>query len=477
MTGSLINRRLLPLPMIAALLTGCATTGGSYRVPAVDAPPAFAAQPAGMTSTAVEARWWQVFADPVLDGLITRALDANPDARIALARVKEARALAGVARSDRLPSGSAGAAYQRRRLADFQRLGVLPRTVDQFSASAEVGWELDLFGRVQRSVDAAEAELGGAGALLAASRVTVMADVASRYVDLRTAQAQLRLADAARANAARILDMARHQAEAGTGSALDVLAAESRLREVSAAVPTHVRDVAVARHALAVLLGEAPQAFSVPDASQQAPIVQQVAVGTPAELLRRRPDIRAAERALAATSARAGMARAELFPRLGITGFIGLLAGGIGNLFTGGALAMSAGPTMSWSLFDLPRLKSQVGAADARTEAALIVYHRTVLDALRETEDALVSLGAVQAMLQQQSARVAASREALRLMTARFAEGEGERVDVLAAEGALIEAQAALSAVQAQHHQAVIAVHRALGGGWDPAAKRTVAGV
>ena len=465
----MLRTRILASVTPLALLAGCATAGADY-VPPTNAPAAsYAAQPAGVISSDVELRWWRSFDDPELDRLISRALANNLDAKLAVARLEEARALARAARTQRLPSGGADASYQRRRLADVERFGTAPRDGNVFSVGADARWEADLFGRVRRSVEAAEAEVGGADALLQSARAAVTADVASRYFDLRGAQAALRVAEASIANQRRSLDVTRRLTAAGAGARLDIVRAEAELRAVEATVPDIRRGAAVARHALAVLLGEQPQGFAGPVASPSAnlPEVTNIAVGTPSDLLRRRPDIRAAERALAAASARAGAARAELFPQVRLTGFIGLLAGSLGNLISGGALSFGAGPAVSWGVFDLPRLRAQVGAADARTEAALVNYHSTVLGALREVEDALVTYGAVRDEMARLAARAEASREAARLTGIGFREGVGQYLDVLVAERSRVEAEAALVEAQAQHLLSVVGVYRALGGGWE----------
>lgn len=452
-----------------ALLAGCATGGADYVPPATNPVSAFAAQPTGIVSSDVEIGWWRNFNDPDLDQLIARALASNLDAKLALARLEEARAVAGASRAERLPSGGAEAAYQRRRLANLERFGFAPREGDVFSVDANARWEVDLFGRVQRSVEAAEAEVGGATALLRSARAAVAADVASRYFDLRGAEAALRVAEVSIANQRRSLEVIRNLARAGAGARLDIVRAEAQLRAVEATVPDLQREAAVSRNALAVLLGEPPQEFRAPAASQSAelPQVTNIAIGTPADLLRRRPDIQAAERALAAASARAGAARAELFPQVQLSGLIGLLAGSLGDLFSGGALSFAAGPSISWGVFDLPRLRAHVGAADARTDGALVNYHRTVLGALREVENALVTYGSVREELARLAARVEASREAARLAQIGFREGVGQYLDVLDAERSQVEAEAALVDAQARHLLSVVGIYRALGGGWE----------
>lgn len=461
------RRHLAPLLALTAL-AGCATAGADYTPPAASVPSAFVSEPAGVDQTAIEARWWRTFGDPELDRLITSALAANLDAKLAVARLAEARALAGAARAERLPGGGADASYQRRRLADLERFGTAPRGGDVLRLGTAADWEIDLFGRVGRSIEAAEAEVGGAAAVLRAARVAVAADVANRYFELRGGEAALTVARNAIANQRRSLEVTRKLADAGAGARLDIVRAEAQLRAVEATVPDIERQIAVARNALAVLLGEPPQFFAGPATPPgDLPQLASLSVGTPEALLRRRPDIAAAERRLAAANARAGAARAELFPSVRLTGFIGLLAGGLGSLVSGGALAFSAGPALDWGVFDLPRLRAQVGAADARTDAALIDYRRTVLNALREVEDALVAYGAIRTQMARLAEQTTASREAARLASIGFREGEGQYLEVLDAERTLVEAEAGLIEAQARHLLSVVGIYRALGGGWE----------
>lgn len=459
--------RLSPALLLIGLAS-CATPGHDYASPSFDAPDAFAAASAGVSDAAVEAAWWSVFGAPALNGLIAEALAANLDARLALARLEEARALSGVARAGLLPGGGVDASYQRRRFADVERFGSLSRGGDSVRLGAEAGWEIDLFGRVRRSIEAAEAEVGGAEALLRAARVAIAADVASRYVELRSNEAGLEIARRQIEVQRRSLELTRKLERAGAGARFDIVRAEAQLRAVEATLPPYEQRIATARHALAVLLGQTPQELILPTTPiSNFPQITQISVGTPGDLLRRRPDIAAAERSLAAATARQGVAEAELFPSVRLTGFIGLLAGGFGSLLSGDAFAFSAGPALDWGVFDLPRLRAQVRVADARTDAALVSYHRAVLVALRDVEDALAVYGAVRQRLARLSEQVIASREAARLASVRFRAGEGQFLDVLDAERTLYEAEGTLVDARAQHLLSVVGIHRALGGGWQ----------
>lgn len=461
--------RLSPALLLIGL-AGCATAGHDYFPPPLEAPVAYAAQPAGVSNNSIETAWWSLFRDPALDALITEALAANLDARLAVARLDEARALARVSRAGLLPSGSVGASYQRRRLADTERPGGQARESDTLRLGAEVSWEIDLFGRVRRGAEAAGAEVGGAEALLRSARAAVVADVASRYFELRGNEAALTTAHRQVEIQRRSVELTRKLEAAGAGARFDIIRAEARLSAVEAVLPQHEQRISAAHNALAVLLGRPPQGFKGPGPSApgtKLPQVAKISVGTPAELLRRRPDIAAAERTLAATHARLGIARADLFPTVRLTGFIGLLTGGFGSLFTSGALAFSGGPALDWGVFDMARLRAQVGVADARADAALIEYHRTVLTALREVEDALSAYGAVRTRLASLTEQATASREAARMASVRFREGEGQYLDVLEAERTLYEAEAMLIDARAQHLVTVVEIYRSLGGGWE----------
>lgn len=456
------------LSLLAVFLAGCTTAGVDYAPPKTAPVTGYASQPSGVTGAEAEARWWRVFADPALDQLISQALSANLDAKLALARLEETRALARGTRTQRLPNGGLDSSYQRRRFADVERPDGAPRNGDVFKVGGRANWEIDLFGRVRRSVEAAEADVGGAAALLRGARAAVAADVAARYFELRGAEAALRVAQLSITNQERSLDVTRKLAAAGAGTRLDTVRADGQLRAVEAKVPPIEQQIAKSRHALAILLGQSPQNFAVPVGPSRAlPQVASIAIGSPDAMLRRRPDIQAAERVLAAASARAGAARAELFPSVRLTGALSLLAGGLGNLVSGGALSLAAGPTLQWSVFDLPRLRAQVAVSDARTDAALINYHRTVLGALREVEDSLVTYGAIRSRLGQLSEQTAANREAARMVLIRFRAGEGQYLDVLDAQRTLVEAEAALVEEQAQHLISIVELYRALGSGGE----------
>ena len=310
----------------AALLSACAV-GPDYRAPDTAATPFVAAQGAGVNEQPFEAAWWEQFRDPTLDGLIERALTDDLDLRIALARVEEARAFLGAARRDRWPAVSTEIARTESRQ---QQPGLSTERVDveSYDAGFATLWELDLFGRVRRGVEAATADADAAVAGLRDAQVLVAAEVARNYVELRGAQKRLAVARANLGYQQETLELTRVRLELGRGSELDVASAAARRAATEATIPPLVAAETIAANRLAVLLGERPGALNAELAPREiAPHLTTIAVDSPAALLQRRPDIRAAERELAAATARIGVAKADLFPRLSLSGFIGFVAG------------------------------------------------------------------------------------------------------------------------------------------------------
>lgn len=460
--------RHFPVMGAALLLAGCAaTTTPRPAIVAAAVPPSFGLQPAGISPEEVERRWWAQFRDPVLDALVTRALANNLAARIAAARVEEARALMRAAGAARLPTGGVDASVQQRRFSEAETFGQPARSATVIQLGTSASWEADLFGRTRRGIEAARAELGGAEALLAAARASVIADVAANYLELRASEAGQRVALEAVRTQQRSLATIQKLVRAGSVSRLDLVRAEAEVRSAEARLPDFERRSRIAANAIAVLIGEAPQTFALAEGTRTGPGgLTRLSIGSPAELLRRRPDVLAAERQVAALSARAAASRADLFPSVRITGVLQLITTSIGNLFTGRALSFATGPSISWSLFDLPRLRAQVGAADARTEGAIANYQATVFRALGEVEDALAAYQAVQQELVVLQRQVTASQEAARLAEIGFRYGEGDFLGVLDAKRQAVSARAALVQAEGRHLLSIVGVYRALGGGW-----------
>ncbi len=457
---------------LAASLAACAV-GPDYREPATAATPFVAAPGAGVDEQPFEAAWWEQFRDPTLDQLIERALADDLDLAIALARVEEARAFLGGARRDRWPAVSTEIARTESRQ---QQPGFSNERVERESYDAGFAtlWELDLFGRVRRSVEAAGAEADAAVASLRDAQVLVAAEVARTYVELRGAQKRLRVARANLGYQQETLDLTRVRLELGRGSELDVASAAARFAATEATIPRLIAAETIAANRLAVLLGERPGALAAELTFREvAPHLTTLAVDSPAALLQRRPDIRTAERELAAATARIGVAKADLFPRLSLSGFIGFVAGDASELGESASRAWSLSPVLSWAGFDSGTY-ARIAAAEARTAGALASYELTVLRALEETENAFATYGSERQRLGSVVEQATASRTAAELARIQYREGALDFLRLLAAERTLLQAEYEVATAETSLNSSVVLIYKALGGGWEAAPPTTL---
>ncbi len=459
--------------VLPALLAGCAAVGPDYAPPASQLPASFGTPAAGLEAGAVEVAWWRSFDDPALTALIARALAANHDVGIAAARLEEAKALLGERRQDFLPRGGAALGYENRRLSEAQAVPGQPRQVSSYRGAVDASWEIDLFGRVRRSVEAAQAQAGSREALLRGVQAGVAAAVAATWFELRGLEAERAVAADTRQSQRDSLGLVERLVSAGSASEFDRLRAEALLRHVEVAVPELERRHAASRNALAILLGEAPQTFTPPVAApaRDALAVREIAVGDPVALLSRRADIAAAERALAAAAARIGVETAGLYPEIQVQGSIGFVAGDLDAMHGSGALSGFFGPVIRWSFLDGGRVRARIAASEARSKEALIAYDQTVLRALQETDDAFHAYGAAGRTLALRLQEAAAQREAARLAGLRFSQGEGVYLEVLDAQRADFASRRALAVARTQQRLAVVSIYKALGGGWEVCAQ------
>jgi multidrug efflux system outer membrane protein len=452
---------------LAALVSACAV-GPDYRAPETAATPFVAAPAAAVDEQPFEAAWWEQFQDPVLDGLIERALTDDLDLRIALARVEESRAFLGAARRDRWPGVSAEIARTESRA---QQPGFTTDRVDveSYDAGLATLWELDLFGRVRRGAQAAGAEADAAVADLRDAQVLVAAEVARNYVELRGAQKRLRVARQNLGYQQETLELTRVRLELGRGSELDVASAAARRAATEATIPPLVAAETIAANRLAVLLGERPGGLAAELGFREIePHLTTLAVDSPAALLKRRPDIRAAERQLAAATARIGVAKADLFPRLTLSGFIGFVAGDADELGEGTSRAWSLSPVLSWAGLERGTYAG-VAVAEARASAALASYELTVLRALEETENAFATYGSHRQRLASVVEQATASRSAAELARIQYREGALDFLRLLDAERTLLQAEDEVAAAEANLNASVVLIYKALGGGWEAA--------
>ncbi|MDP3853915.1 efflux transporter outer membrane subunit [Phenylobacterium sp.] len=454
-------------PLVLALSLAACAVGPKYETPAT--PPAVFhnADPTAFAAANPEAAWWRQFEDPILDELIAKALSANLDLRIAVARVAEARALFTDARLEQLPRATVGA----RETVSKQQPGSGEVRVDSetYQLGFDAAWELDLFGRVRHGVDAAKAEKGAAEADLRDAQVTVAAEVARTYFELRGAQTRLAVARRNLDTQCDTVRITQVRFDVGRSDPIDVASAQARLSAVEATIPALVTSERQAAHRLAVLVGQRPgalEAVLVPREAPPKPRARQIAIGEASDLLRRRPDVQAAERRLAAETARTGVAAADLFPRVRITGFVGFLAGDLSALGEGASRAWSVTPAVSWPGLDLGGARARLRAQEARNGASLAVYDRTVLRTLEDVENALVAYGQRQAQLRSLTDQASASRRAAELARVRYQEGVIDFLVLLDAERTLLAAEDAVSVAETAANTDVAAVYKALGGGW-----------
>src|SRR5215467_5000634 len=449
---------------------GCAV-GPDHRAPALTLPGAWGQRDQlGVTSTTPDlTAWWRRFGDPVLDTLIDRAVAKNVDLRIALANVQEARALRGVAGADQFPAINASGAYSR--VKDSESTRTLPPGFDPehhlFLVGLDASWELDIWGRVRRSVEAADATLEATEDNRRDALVIVLAEVARNFVELRSAQQRILIAQDNIQTQQEVVDLTRARFDAGLATDVDVSQARALLATAQAQVPAlrAARDQAI--HRLAVLVGDAPANLldelrridRIPAALPSVPI------GLPSELVRRRPDVRRVERELAAATARVGVATADLFPRFSLTGTLGVAAIDAGKLFTGASRFSSIGPEMVWPIFAGGRIRANIRVQNARQEAALARYEQTVLGALEETENALVAYGEEHARQQRLGEAVDASQVALTLSRELYVRGLVDFLTVLDNQRSLYTAQDQRVQSEQTLIVSLIAIYKALGGG------------
>jgi multidrug efflux system outer membrane protein len=460
-----VIQHLKAATIIAALsfAAGCGARV-PYQAPAT--PPANVTQvdPALFTDRPYDPRWWTQFDDPILEALEDQALRANLDVRTAVARVSQARAVFDETKRDRYPKVTVGAYVD-------QREQVIPGFTDEpirtstYRAGFDAFWEIDLFGRVQSAVRAASATAASVSAMLDAVRVTVAAEVARNYFELRGFQQQLAVAERSLANQQETLRLTRVRRDAGVGEEQDVASASARVAAIEASFPPLRTAIAARRHRLAVLAGQRPGELTV-DLSVRAytPIAKALPLGDPAMLLQRRPDIRAAERNIAAAAAREGVAAADLFPRISISGVLGFLAGR-GSMFgSADSRAWAVTPALSWAGFDLGSARARLRGAKAGTEEVVAEYEQTVLQALEETENALVAYGQEQERLVKLGDQARESTRAAAIARARYREGVADFLALLDAERTQLQAEDAVAQAEAGVFTGVVAVYKAFGG-------------
>ncbi len=461
--------RSLVLVTLTLTLTACAARR-PYQSPVVEPATIATADAAVATTEPLVARWWEQFDDPVLDAAISRALEANHDIRLAVARVDQARAFSDEVDRDRLPTVPVGAAIDRRDQA-IPGFSDDRRGVSTYRAGFDAFWELDLFGRVRSQIRAAEANAEQFEASLDDARVSVAAEVGRNYFELRGLQQQLSVAEQSLTNQRETLRITTVRRDAGLGEEQDVASAAARVAAIEATLPGLRFALRQREYRIAVLLGRRPDALGL-DLAPRAypPLARALAIGDPSDVLRRRPDIRAAERRLASVAALEAVAAADLYPRVTITGFLGFLAGR-GSLFgSADSRAWAITPALSWAGFDLGSARDRLRGAGAATREAVVRFELAVLTALEETATALARYREEQQRLVKLSDQARESARAADIARARYREGAVDFLTLLDAERTELQARDAVAQAEATVFTSVVSLYKALGGVPGPAA-------
>lgn len=457
---------------IALLTTGCAL-GPNYARPAIVVPDAFrttAAEASTESASLADTPWFDVFKDDTLTALIRTALERNFDVRVAAERVIQARERFRIERSPLFPTVDAGVTGTSNNRSEVGAVVVpagVPRRIDSVRVDAGVAWEADVWGRLRRMNEAARARYLATEDARRGVLTTLIADVSDTYLRLRSLDAQLLIAQRTRDIAAdgyRLTDLRRMR---GVATALDVRQAEQLQFTAAGQISSLERAIVQTENALSVLLGQAPGDIARGRAIEEIPTMPSIPAGVPASLLGRRPDIREAEQRLIAANAEIGVARAELFPRISLTGALGIESRSLSNVLSSRAGLFSVIGDATAPIFNGGRLRANVRLAESEQRELVINYERAIYDALRDVSDALVGYRKTGEQRQTQEQLVASLRDASRLSTQRYQGGLDSYLQVLDSQRTLFQSELGLATLQQQELSAIVEVYRALGGGWD----------
>ena len=485
-----MNLRMILAGAGMMALAAC-TVGPNYRPPAASVPAAFV-EPQGPAGTSVDpATWWQAFGDPTLDTLVARALADNPDMGIAASRVRQARLeeIAAGAAGKPVVNASANASHiEFSKNAGFSQLArafsgggdaggtgtttgiALPGSgITTFAAGFDSSWELDLFGGGRRQVEAARARTEAAEWSRRDAAVTLAAEVAQAYFALRFDQAQVGIVEAELANQRRAQTIAGNIAKVGLVPQIDVTRQRGRITTTEARLEPIRADARVRMHALAILVGGAPDALTDMLTTPLAvlPPAPAIPAGLPSDLLRRRPDIRAAERRLAASTADIGVAVADLYPKFSLTGIAQLISTSLASLLERDSLQLTGSGAVSFPLLDWGRRKASVESRKEASEQAYLDYRRTVLGALRDVEDPLAQIDAERRRRAALDRALADAMSSAKATEAQYRTGFVAQDSLLTAQTDVLTAREQIAASDAQMRQMTVALFKAIGGGWS----------
>jgi outer membrane protein, multidrug efflux system len=460
--------RIISSLVVAALLSGC-TIGPDYKRPAVARPETFRGQATAEAASLADVPWWEAFQDPILKGLIQDALGSNYDVRIAAARVQESRANLGVARSDYFPSLDYGVGASRARMLPgvLGGVGAQAPASDLYSATMSMSWELDIWGRIRRSNEAARATLLSTEDARRGVWLTLVSDLAQAYFQLLALDVQLQIARDSTQAYQGTYDLFLDRLNHGIASKLETSRALGALGVAQATIPQLERDIVARENQIRILLGKAPGPIPRGQPMYQQPVVPAVPAGLPSALLERRPDLRQAEQQLVAANARIGVAKAEFFPKLSLTTLFGTASPEVSALTGGTATIWAVAGMFSGPLFNAGRTLGTYRASIAQWEQVRLQYEQAVLIALREVSDALTALAKLTDAEAGQDTAVRALADAVDHATDRYRQGLASYYEVLEAQQQLYPAQITLAQIRQDRLLSYVRLYKALGGGWN----------
>ncbi|MCP2091876.1 UNVERIFIED_ORG: multidrug efflux system outer membrane protein [Paraburkholderia sediminicola] len=453
--------------LLALALAGCVSVGPDYHAAAPTVPKLLNVDPMRENNGTFQAQWWKQFGDPTLDALIQMAALDNLDLRIAQARLRESRALVSGAESAQIPTVAAGTSFER---AYGQYPGITTDQVryDVYRAGFDASWELDLFGGIRREVEASKAERDAQQAALRGTQVSVIGEVARNYFVMRGSQARIAIVENDIGTLRETLRLVQAQAKVGTGSEQDVASAGARLSAVEAQLPDLRIAEQTAQFRLAVLLGKRPGELGVDLSSRTSePIAVSLPMGPIGDVLARRPDVQEAERRLAASTARIGVAKADFYPHVSLSGFLGFLSSHGTDFLTAGSQAWSIMPGITWDGLNVQRVRANLHAAQARSDAAQAIYEQSILVAIEDVDSAVTSYNETHARVGKLIDQFAQSHRAADLARVRYREGSTGFLELLDAERVELAAGDDLAQAESDINVRAVALYKSLGGGWE----------
>jgi outer membrane protein, multidrug efflux system len=471
------RRPLAAVVAFVALLIGGCRLGPNYSRPAVPTPPTWRDMPTAEAESLANLPWWEVFDDPVLQELIRIALVENKDLKIAVERIEEARARYGFTKADIWPKVDLNGTAGRLRFNQGSLVhtpegdtGVAEATETAiYSVTADVSWEIDFFGRIRRATEAQKALFLGTQEARRGAVLTLVADVARAYLELRDLDRRLTIARRTIQTRRENVQFAKDRFEGGLTPELDLRQADAELHRVLVVDFDLQRLIALKENELSVLLGRNPGPIVRGRAIEEQKVPAAVPAGLPSALLDRRPDVREAEQILAANTANIGEAKALLFPRIALTGSFGFTSTEFDTLFEGPSKSWNIIGNLLQPIFNAGKNRRRVEITESRQRQTLYAYERTILEAFRETEDSLVTYRLTGEQRAAQGVRVDAERKVLEMAELRYKGGVSAYLEVLDAQRSLFNAELDEAATMGSHLVSLVRLYKALGGGWPPA--------